>query len=68
MSRKKNIGKYQQQQKLEQIKAEKKKRTLKIVGVLAAILVVAVLVGVLIWCDGKVDTKDRDALINVLNK
>lgn len=58
MSRKKNIGKYQQQQKLEQIKAEKKKRTLKIVGVLAAILVVAALVGVLIWCDGKVDTSD----------
>ena len=64
MSRKKNISKYQQQLKLEQLKAEKRKRNLKIVGILAAVLLVAVLVGVLIWSfsgddgDGTVDTSD----------
>jgi len=62
MSRKKNIGKYQQQQKLEQQKAQKKKRKLKIVGITAAVLIVAVLVGVLIWAftrdDDDVDTSD----------
>ncbi len=62
MSRKKNISKYQQQQKLEQQKAEKKKRNLMILGIVAAVLLVAVLVGVLIWAftgdDDNVDTTD----------
>jgi len=64
MGRKKNIGKYQQQQKLEQLKAEKKKRNRMILGIVAAAVLVAVLVGVLIWVlsgddgDGKVDTSD----------
>ena len=65
MGRKKNIGKYQQQQKLEQLKAEKKKRNRMVIGILAAVLVLAVLVGVLIWAlsgsndDGDtVDTSD----------
>lgn len=65
MGRKKNIGKFQQQQKLEQLKAEKKKRNRMVIGILAAVLVLAVLVGVLIWAlsgsndDGDtVDTSD----------
>lgn len=64
MSRKKNISKYQQQQKLEQQKAEKKKRNLMILGIVAVALLVAVLVGVLIWAfsgddgDSSVDTSD----------
>ena len=64
MGRKKNISKYQQQQKLEQLKAEKKARTIKIVAIIAAIVVAVALIGVLIWAfsgsssDGKVDTSD----------
>ena len=64
MGRKKNISKYQQQQKLEQLKAEKKARTVKIVAIIAAIVVAVALIGVLIWAfsgsssDGKVDTSD----------
>lgn len=64
MGRKKNISKYQQQQKIEQQKAEKKARTIKIVAILAAIVVAVALIGVLIWAfsggssDGKVDTSD----------
>ncbi len=64
MGRKKNIGKYQKQQKLEQLKAEKKKRNRMIFGVVAVVIVVAVLVGVLIWAlsgddgDDNVDTSD----------
>ena len=62
MGRKKNIGKYYQQQKLEQRKAEKKKRNRLILTILAVTVLVAVLVGVLIWAftsdDDEVDTSD----------
>lgn len=58
MGRKKNIGKYQQQQKLEQQKVQKKKRNRMILGIVAAAVLVAILVGVLIWAFSGVDTSD----------
>ena len=62
MGRSKNINKYYQQQKIEQQKAQKKKRNRLILTILAVTVLVAVLVGVLIWAftsdDDEVDTSD----------
>ena len=66
MSRRKNIGKYQQQQKLEQQKAQKKKRNCMILGIVAAVILVAVLVGVLIWAfSGDGDNVDTSEAVKV---
>ena len=72
MGRNKNISKYYQQQKLEQKKAEKKKRNRLILTILAVTVLVAGLIGVLVWSlsdedgdvqekvygDGKIDTSE----------
>ena len=74
MSRKKNISKFQKQQKLQQQKNQKKKRNRIILYAVATVLVLATLIGVLVgvlsgddenkapvptvYGDGKVDTSD----------
>ena len=59
MGRNKNISKYYQQQKLEQKKAEKKKRNRLILTILAVTVLVAGLIGVLVW---SLSDEDGDVL------
>ena len=61
MGRSKNISKYYQQQKLEQKKTAKKQRNRLILTILAVTVLVAGLIGILIWSlsDGDEDVQEK---------